>query len=44
MGIGLVLMVSPHYAESIRHQLADCGLASWTIGQATAGERGVVWA
>lgn len=44
MGIGLVLMVSPHYAESIRHQLDDCGLANWTIGHATSGERGVVWA
>jgi phosphoribosylformylglycinamidine cyclo-ligase len=43
MGIGLVLIVSPHYAESIRHQLADCGLKSWTIGSASAGQRGVVW-
>jgi phosphoribosylformylglycinamidine cyclo-ligase len=43
MGIGLVLVVSPHYAESIRHQLTDCGLPSWTLGRATAGERGVVW-
>jgi len=43
MGIGLVLVVSPHYAESIRHQLTDCGLESWTIGRAVAGERGVVW-
>ena len=44
MGIGLVLVVSPYYAESIRRQLADCGLESWTIGRATAGDRGVVWA
>lgn len=43
MGLGLVLIVSPHYAESIRHQLADCGLESWTIGRATSGPRGVVW-
>ena len=43
MGIGLVLIVSPHYAESIRHQLADSGLESWTIGSAAAGPRGVVW-
>ncbi|MEX0977962.1 MAG: phosphoribosylformylglycinamidine cyclo-ligase [Pirellulales bacterium] len=43
MGIGLVLIVSPHYAESIRHQLADSGLESWTIGSAAAGQRGVVW-
>ncbi len=44
MGIGLVLVVSPHFAESIRHQLADCGLESWTIGRAVAGARGVAWA
>jgi phosphoribosylformylglycinamidine cyclo-ligase len=43
MGIGLALIVSPHYAESIRHQLSDCGLESWTIGSAAAGDRGVVW-
>jgi phosphoribosylformylglycinamidine cyclo-ligase len=43
MGVGLVLVVSPHYAESIRGQLADCGLPNWTIGRAIAGERGVVW-
>ena len=43
MGIGLVLVVSPHYADSIRHQLADCGLESWPIGRIVAGQRGVVW-
>ena len=43
MGIGLVLVVSPHYAESIRHQLADSGLECWTIGRAVEGPRGVVW-
>lgn len=44
MGIGLVLVVSPYYADSIRHQLADCGLESWQIGQIAAGARGVRWA
>ncbi|MEX0677204.1 MAG: phosphoribosylformylglycinamidine cyclo-ligase [Pirellulales bacterium] len=44
MGIGLVLVVSPHYAESIRHQLADSGLESFSIGRAITGPRGVVWA
>ncbi len=44
MGLGLVLIASPYYADSIRHQLADCGLASWLIGKVIAGERGVVWA
>ncbi|HET6880880.1 MAG TPA: phosphoribosylformylglycinamidine cyclo-ligase [Pirellulales bacterium] len=44
MGLGLVLVVSPYYADSIRNQLADCGLASWSIGQIVAGPRGVRWA
>ena len=43
MGIGLVLVVSPYYAESIQSQLADCGLESWTIGRVISGPRGVVW-
>jgi len=43
MGIGMVLVVSAYYAESIRHQLADCGLASWLIGHVQEGPRGVVW-
>jgi phosphoribosylformylglycinamidine cyclo-ligase len=43
MGIGLVLIVSPHYAESIRHQLADDGFESWPIGVTAAGLRGVEW-
>ena len=43
MGIGLVLIVSPYYAEAIRHQLADCGIESWTIGRTAAGVRGVAW-
>ena len=33
MGIGLVLVVSPHFAHSIQHQLADCGLDSWVLGR-----------
>jgi phosphoribosylaminoimidazole (AIR) synthetase len=44
MGIGLAMVVSPHYAESIRNQLADSGLESWVIGRTMAGERGVEWA
>lgn len=43
MGVGLVLVVSPHYADSIRHQLADGGLESWPIGRTVAGERKVTW-
>lgn len=42
-GIGLVLVVSPYFAESIRHQLADNGVESWVIGRVEAGPRGVTW-
>jgi phosphoribosylformylglycinamidine cyclo-ligase len=43
MGIGLALVVSPYYAESIRDQLAACGLASWPIGRAVPGNQEVAW-
>jgi len=42
MGVGMVLVVSPYYAESIRHQLADAGFSSWTIGHIEEGVRAVV--
>ena len=44
MGIGLVLLVSPFFAESVRSQLAEHGLDSWTIGRVVTGERAVTWA
>jgi phosphoribosylformylglycinamidine cyclo-ligase len=44
MGIGLVLVVSPYYAESIREQLAKSGLAGWPIGRAVPGNQQVDWA
>lgn len=44
MGVGMVLVVSPYYAESIRHQLARAGVESWPIGRVQEGPRGVVWA
>jgi phosphoribosylformylglycinamidine cyclo-ligase len=44
MGVGLALVVSPYYAESIQQQLAESGLASWPIGRAVEGEQGVEWA
>jgi phosphoribosylformylglycinamidine cyclo-ligase len=44
MGLGLVLVVSAFYADSIAQQLADQGLACFTIGRISAGERGAVWA
>jgi phosphoribosylformylglycinamidine cyclo-ligase len=43
MGVGLVLVASPYYAESIRHQLADCGVESWQIGRVEEGAGGVAW-
>jgi phosphoribosylformylglycinamidine cyclo-ligase len=43
MGIGLTLVVSPYYAESIQEQLAKSGLASWPIGRAVAGNQKVEW-
>ena len=43
MGIGMVLVVSPYYAESIRHQLAQNGVESWPVGRTQEGPRGVVW-
>jgi len=43
MGIGLVLVVSSYYAESIRHQLADYGLDTWLLGRAEEGPRGVAF-
>jgi phosphoribosylformylglycinamidine cyclo-ligase len=45
MGIGLALVVSPFYADSIQSQLAESGRASWIIGRAVAaGNQEVVWA
>jgi phosphoribosylformylglycinamidine cyclo-ligase len=43
LGLGMVLVVSPFYAESIRHQLSDSGVPSWPIGRVQQGPRGVVW-
>lgn len=43
MGIGLAMVVSPYYAESIQEQLSRIGHESWVIGHVVAGERSVVW-
>ncbi len=43
MGIGLVLVVSPFYAESIRQQLLNAGIENWVIGEARPGPKGTVW-
>jgi len=38
MGVGMVLVVSPHFADSIRQQLADLGHDARTIGTVRAAE------
>ncbi len=43
MGVGMVLVVSSFYAESIREQLGRAGVTSWLIGRAEQGPTGVVW-
>jgi len=43
MGLGLVLVVSPFYAESIRQQLKDHKIESWLIGEIADQPRGVSW-
>jgi len=36
MGVGMVLIVAPHFADSIQKQLADLGFANWKIGAVRA--------
>ncbi len=43
MGLGLVLIVRPFYAESIVKQLAHSGFKSTIIGHAEQGPKGVAW-
>ena len=44
MGIGLTLVVSPYYAESIQHQLTAAGHENWIIGRVEQGPKSVTWA
>jgi len=44
MGLGLVLVVSPFFAESIRQQLKRLNVESWIVGKVVEGDRGVAWA
>lgn len=41
MGIGFVVIASPHFADSIVSQLATAGVQAWVIGDVRAGEPGV---
>jgi phosphoribosylformylglycinamidine cyclo-ligase len=43
MGVGLVLVLSPYYTESIQQQLAGVGLSSWRIGRVIEGNQAVQW-
>jgi len=44
MGLGLVLAVSPYYADSVCQQLTESGLENWQIGRVAQGDKGVSWA
>jgi phosphoribosylformylglycinamidine cyclo-ligase len=42
MGIGMVLVVRPYYADHIIHELGRRGVQSWTIGEIRSGEQRAV--
>ncbi len=42
MGIGLVLVVRPFYADSVRRQLSEAGYENWTIGRIEEGTKGAL--
>ena len=41
MGIGFVMICSPHFAESIVKQLHHLNVKAWPIGAIANGEAGV---
>ena len=41
MGLGLALIVSPYYADSIRRTLSQRGHQSWVIGEVKSGTKRV---
>jgi phosphoribosylformylglycinamidine cyclo-ligase len=43
MGLGLVLVVSEYYAESIRNQVQQSGIDCFPIGRIVEGSGGCVW-
>jgi phosphoribosylformylglycinamidine cyclo-ligase len=43
MGIGLVLVVSPFYADRVQRMLADQGFTNWRLGSTVTGPREVRW-
>jgi phosphoribosylformylglycinamidine cyclo-ligase len=40
MGVGMVLVVAPHFADSIASQIGDFGIESWRIGTVHAATTG----
>lgn len=43
MGIGLALIISPYYADSVRRTIEQHGVSCWTIGHVTPGPTGVLF-
>lgn len=41
MGVGLALIISPYYADSVRRTVEDHGIGCWPIGRVQSGPRGV---
>jgi phosphoribosylformylglycinamidine cyclo-ligase len=44
MGVGMALVVSEYYADSIVQQIGQFGMASWRIGRIVAGNGEARWA
>jgi phosphoribosylformylglycinamidine cyclo-ligase len=42
-GVGFVMIVSPYYADSIKHQLDEDRVPTFAIGEVREGEPGVEW-
>jgi phosphoribosylformylglycinamidine cyclo-ligase len=43
MGIGMMFVVSPYYAESIQQRLTTAGFESWPVGRVIEGAQTVRW-
>ena len=44
LGLGMLAIVEPAQADGVSRSLAAAGETAWTVGEVTAGERGVDWA
>lgn len=43
MGVGMVLVVSPYYADQVQSLLTDSGQQAWVLGEVVAGAKAVEW-